>query len=69
MNVYPPEAHPPKNWATLKKEPLSFIKSTLLGAGIIIGVSILTIATLIAIAMIGITLFELSAVLFYEWTH
>lgn len=65
MNVYPPEAYPPKNWATLKKEPLSFIKAILLGAGIVIAGIVFTIA----IALIGITLFELSTVLIYEWAH
>jgi len=66
---YPPEATPPKNWATFKKEPLSFIKSIILGLWFIVGFSIITIALLIAIALVGISLFELTTVLIYEWTH
>jgi len=69
MKVYPSEATPPQNWATFKKEPLSFLKATLLGLGLFIGGSVLTIAILIAIGLIGITLFELTVVLIYEWTH
>ena len=66
---YPPEATPPKNWATFKKEPLSFLASLLLGLGFIVGFTIITIAILIALALIGISLFELTTVLLYEWTH
>ena len=69
MKVYPSEATPPKNWAPFKKEPLSFIKSIILGLWFIVGFSIITIALLIAIALVGISLFELTTVLFYEWTH
>ena len=69
MKVYPSEATPPKNWATFKKEPLSFLSSLLLGLGFIVGFTIITIAILIALALVGISLFELTTVLFYEWTH
>ena len=69
MKVYPSEATPPKNWATFKKEPLSFLASLLLGLGFIVGFTIITIAILIAIALMGISLFELTTVLLYEWTH
>ena len=69
MKVYPSEATPPKNWATFKKEPLSFLTSLLLGLGFIVGFTIITIAILIALALIGISLFELTTVLLYEWTH
>ena len=69
MKVYPSEATPPKNWATFKKEPLSLLTSLLLGLGFIVGFTIITIAILIAIALIGISLFELTTVLLYEWTH
>ena len=69
MKVYPSEATPPKNWATFKKEPLSFLASLLLGLGFIVGFTIITIAILIALALVGISLFELTTVLLYEWTH
>ena len=69
MKVYPSEATPPKNWATFKKEPLSFLTSLLLGLGFIVGFSIITIAFLIAIALVDISLFELTSVWIYEWTH
>ena len=69
MKVYTSEEKPPKNWATFKKEPLSFIKSIILGLWFIVGFSIITIAFLIAIALVGISLFELTSVWIYEWTH
>tara|TARA_B100000965_G_C19571688_1_gene749416 strand:+ start:356 stop:562 length:207 start_codon:yes stop_codon:yes gene_type:complete len=66
---YPSEATPPKNWATFKKEPLSLLTSILLGLGFIVGFSTISIAFLIALALVGISLFELTVVWIYEWTH
>jgi len=37
--------------------------------GFIVGFTIITFAILIALALVGISLFELITVLFYEWTH
>ena len=66
MKVYPSEATPPKNWATFKKEPLPFLLRWSLK--LFFG-SIFLLCVLAALIMIGISLFELTTVLFYEWTH
>lgn len=66
MNVYPPEAHPPKNWAVSKKKPLPFLLRWLLISYIWMVMSIMAIVVLL---IIGISIFEWSVPILYEWTH
>ena len=66
MKVYPSEATPPKNWATFKKEPLPFLLRWSLK--LFFG-SIFLLCLVLAALMIGISLFELTSVWIYEWTH
>lgn len=66
MKAYPPEATPPSNWAVSKKKPLPRILRWLLISYIWMVMSIMAI---VALLIIGISIFEWSVPILYDWTH
>ena len=66
MKAYPPEATPPSNWAMPKKEPPPRILRWLLTGYIWMVMSIMAI---VALLIIGISIFEWSVPILYDWTH